>query len=72
MSPLDARQFPDSPITKLIVNGYKLSNKYFAFKGLHQFKNKYEPEWEARYARFYGNPKSWLPTSRAVIKMLFR
>lgn len=33
---------------------YQYTNRWFAFKGLHAFKSKFKPRWEAQYALFEG------------------
>lgn len=34
---------------------YQYTNRWFAFKGLHAFKNKFKPSWEPQYALYQGN-----------------
>ena len=34
---------------------YQYANRWFAFKGLHAFKNKFKPTWEPQYAVFQGS-----------------
>lgn len=34
---------------------FKYTNRWFAFKGLHTFKSKFNPSWEAQYALYQGH-----------------
>lgn len=34
---------------------YQYANRWFAFKGLHAFKDKFKPTWEPQYALFQGS-----------------
>jgi phosphatidylglycerol lysyltransferase len=56
MSPLDGKPFADNLFANLLILLYKKSDIFIGFKGLHQFKAKYEPKWEPRYVWYQGSP----------------
>ncbi len=54
ISPIDGSLFASSWVEKGIMAFYRSSYKWVGFKGLHQFKAKYQPEWEPRYVYYSG------------------
>lgn len=40
---------------RLLQTIKKLGSKFYSFRGLEQFKNKFEPDWEPRYICYKGN-----------------
>jgi phosphatidylglycerol lysyltransferase len=61
MSPLDSHPLPKDYMARLLIQFYKVSNRFIGFKGLHQFKAKFQPDWEPRYVWYQGN---WLDFPR--------
>jgi phosphatidylglycerol lysyltransferase len=41
-------------LDKILEDLFKASNRFIGFKGLHQFKAKYEPDWDPRYVWYQG------------------
>ena len=70
MSPLDGRQFVDNLSEKTILYFYKISNNFIGFSGLHQFKAKFQPDWEPRYVWYKGSKMSLIKIGFTVYKLL--
>lgn len=56
MSPLDGKHFAVNFQARLLLGLYGLSENFIGFRGLHQFKAKYQPKWEPRYVWYQGGP----------------
>ena len=56
LSPLaGVGQAPDSPrIERALRYLYEHLNRFYNFRGLHEFKEKFQPRWEARYFIYPG------------------
>lgn len=54
MSPLDGRRSSTDYRAKILLRFYRIGNRFIGFRGLHQFKSKYEPAWELRYVWYEG------------------
>lgn len=70
ISPLDGKPFTANLSARLLIYTYRISNRFIGFKGLHQFKSKYEPIWEPRYVWYQGSPLRLLQLGVAVSKLL--
>lgn len=46
---------------------YEHVNQFYNFKGLYEYKNKFQPEWQPRYL-IYDQPTDLLPAVLAVIR----
>jgi phosphatidylglycerol lysyltransferase len=70
LSPLAAKGFASSSSDKLIAALYNSNQKIIAFKGLHRYKTKYEPEWEPRYLYYQGSAARLPQIGLAVVKLI--
>lgn len=70
ISPLDAENFINTPIERLLNRAYKISDSFIGFKGLHHFKVKYQPVWEARYIFYQSRPGNLARIGLAVLRLL--
>jgi phosphatidylglycerol lysyltransferase len=70
LSPLDARPFMHSTAERLLISLYKVSNSFIGFRGLHQFKSKYQPNWEPRYVWYQTGPGNLIKIGIAVLGLL--
>ena len=48
------RQLDDPPATRALHMISPLISRFYQFKGLHDFKEKFHPRWEARYLAYPG------------------
>lgn len=72
LSPLAGQLFAKNWVEKVIVWFYKTFQSFMRFKGLQQFKAKFQPEWEPRY--IYIDKNLWnLPRmGLAIIQLMGR
>ena len=70
MSPLDAKPFIKSRTERLVHHGYKLTDSFIGFRGLHRFKAKYQPIWEPRYVIYQKGPGHLPKIGMAVFRLL--
>lgn len=56
----DKNTMPERLLTAL----KKLGGAYYSFSGLEQFKNKFEPDWQARYIYYQGAPTRLIGAAR--------
>lgn len=65
LSGIDERADTTIPerILRLIKN---VGSRYYSFKGLEQFKNKFEPEWAPRFIYYDGNPTNLLKITSSL------
>lgn len=60
---------PDAPIVERVMHFvYEHINQFYNFKGLHAFKEKFQPEWSPRYLIYPGAgslSQAWLAVVRA-------
>lgn len=70
LSPLASKGFASSPGDKLLSALYNSNQKIIAFKGLHRYKTKYEPEWEPRYLYYQGSVARLPQIGLAVVKLI--
>jgi len=48
-------EHPDSPVPEKVLHyAYQHINRFYNFKGLHEFKEKFHPIWEPRYLVYPG------------------
>lgn len=47
---------------------YENLNRFFSYKGLRAYKEKFEPEWENRFLVFQGGPIGLLKTALALVR----
>ncbi len=59
----------DDPLVEKVVHWiYEHVNQFYNFKGLHAFKEKFNPEWSPRYLIYPGNTnlvQAWMAVVRA-------
>ncbi len=58
----------DPAIEHLMHFAYEHINQFYNFKGLHDFKEKFHPEWSPRYLIYPGAPnlvQAWLAVTQA-------
>lgn len=70
MSPLDGKPYITNRASKTIHHVYRISNNFIGFKGLHQFKSKYNPAWEPRYVWYTGSPLRLSQIGLAVLSIM--
>ncbi len=59
---------PDDPATEKVLHFvYEHVDQFYNFKGLHEFKKKFHPEWSSRYL-IYPNPASLPAVWMAVVQ----
>jgi phosphatidylglycerol lysyltransferase len=61
-------QADDPAIERLMHFIYKNVNQFYNFKGLHAFKEKFNPEWSPRYLIYRGTANlapAWLAVTQA-------
>ena len=58
LSPLSGGNVPSAGESEIMMRGrallYERFNYFYGFKGLHAFKEKFGPSWEARYLVYPG------------------
>ena len=47
-----------------------IGSKYYSFRGLEQFKNKFEPDWQPRYICYKGSPTNLVKISSSLSKAM--
>lgn len=70
ISPIDASLFASSIVEKIVIGLYKSSQGFIGFKGLHQFKAKYKPEWEPRFVYYQGSLLGLVRKGLAIFKLM--
>lgn len=70
LSALAAKPLASSSSDKLIAALYGSSQKIIAFKGLHRYKTKFEPNWEPRYLYYQGSAARLPQIGLAVVKLI--
>lgn len=70
LSPLAAKPFADNPSDKLIANLYSVNQRIVSFKGLHQYKSKFEPDWQPRYLYYSGGVARLPQVGLAAYKLI--
>jgi phosphatidylglycerol lysyltransferase len=70
MSPIDGRYFADSVSEQFLILLYRSSKRIIGFKGLHQFKSKFDPEWEPRYVFYQGNIPTLIHMGLAIYRLM--
>ncbi len=61
-------QADDPAIERVMHFIYENVNQFYNFKGLHAFKEKFNPEWSPRYLIYRGTPnlaQAWLAVTQA-------
>lgn len=69
LSPLARQSTTDSSSKRLLDFIYRAPQSFISTKGLHQYKSKFEPEWEPRYVYFTGNTTSLPQIGLALSKL---
>ncbi len=70
LSPLDGKPFVNGLAARSLMFIYRVSDSFIGFQGLHQFKSKYQPNWEPRYVWFEGGKHHLRPIGTAVVQLL--
>ncbi len=70
LSPIDARYFADSASEHFLILLYRSSQSWVGFRGLHQFKSKYKPEWEPRYVFYQGRLPTLVHIGISIYKLM--
>ncbi|MHB1865302.1 MAG: bifunctional lysylphosphatidylglycerol flippase/synthetase MprF [Candidatus Saccharimonadales bacterium] len=70
ISPIDGQLFASSWVEKAVIAFYRSSYRFVGFKGLHQFKAKYKPEWEPRYCYYSGGVLSLVVKGLAIFNLM--
>lgn len=67
LSPLSGvGEQPDDPaVARLLQLVYEYGNRFYSFRGLHEYKAKFNPEWQPRYLVYGG--ASELPAAFAAV-----
>lgn len=45
------------------------ANRFFSYRGLYEYKAKYEPAWEDRYLIYQGGPPGLIKTALAILRL---
>ncbi len=48
---------------------YEHMNRFFSYKGLRNYKNKFEPDWQSRYLVYEGGTPGLLKTALAILEV---
>jgi len=70
LSQLASKNFADKPSDKLLSYLYGIDQKIISFKGLHQYKSKFEPDWEPRYLYYQGTAARLPQIGLAAAKLI--
>lgn len=49
---------------------YRYANRWFSFRGLRRFKNKFHPIWEPRYLAYSGSGAKFVIIARAINELM--
>jgi len=67
---LDEKQENASVIDVTLRFIYANGDRFYSFRGLQRFKDKYHPAWEDRYIAYSGNPTNFALVMRALAKAM--
>lgn len=70
LSPLDGREFTTNGVDKTLNRAFGVFQSFIGFRGLHQFKAKYGPDWEPRYVWFDGSLLRLMRVALAVSELM--
>lgn len=70
ISILGGKEAAIRPADKLLHFLFNSNQKIIAFKGLHRYKSKFEPDWEPRYLYYQGSPARLPQIGLAIVKLI--
>jgi len=60
---------PDASLEERAIHQiYEHMNRFFSYKGLRQYKNKFGPEWKSSYLVYEGGPPGLIKTALAITR----
>lgn len=70
LSPIDGAKYANNGLEHLVNLIYKMFQSFIKFRGLHQYKAKWQPQWEPRYVWYTGRPLQLVRDGIAIKRTL--